>query len=224
MKGPSRNPPSDIDRAEGVDSDSDAVDRRTFLAEAVGAAGVAAVSWFWFEGFGESGRPVDIAPTEPGAPGKTFNAQEWRTLEAACDRLLPSSGPTSPGARDVNAIGYLDAVLGESHVKKDWVPIVRSGAAKLDERARRMRARDFASLPPEKQDAAIRVFETTQDADGKHPGHQWLRIMLTGILEAFFGDPVHGGNTDEIAWTWAGHRPGFPRPTEKNWRPTERGA
>jgi hypothetical protein len=48
--------------------------------------------------------------------------------------------------------------------------------------------------------------------------------MLAIILEAFFGDPVHGGNPDEVAWKWVGHTPGFPRPTEKNWQPRERGS
>ena len=198
------------------------LNRRDLLAEAVGAAGLATVGWLWLDGFGED-RVGKIEPTEPGAPRKTLTDQEWRTLEAACDRLLPTDRE-SPGARTVNAIGYMDAFLAEKHIRPDTPSIIRAGAAKLDERARRMGARDFASLPPVKQDEAVRVFETFQLADGTHPGHKWLKRMLAIILEAFFGDPVHGGNPGEVAWKWVGHKPGFPRPTEKNWRPTERGS
>ena len=45
--------------------------------------------------------------------------------------------------------------------------------------------------------------------------------MLELTLECFFGDPVHGGNVDEIAWKWIGHRPGSPRPSAPGWTPTE---
>ncbi len=199
------------------------VSRRAFLTRAAAGAGVATVSWFWGQGFTRPERAADVEPTLPGAPGKTFNEREWRTLEAACDRLLPSS-PGSPGARDVNAIGYLDAVLQDATISRHSRAVILDGAQKLDARAKGMGAAEFRALPATKQDAAIRVFETFRAKDGSHPGHVWLERMLGYIFEAFFGDPVHGGNPDEIGWTWAGHKPGFPRPkpSQKGWRPTER--
>jgi hypothetical protein len=197
------------------------MDRRRFLTEAAGAAGVATVTYFWLEGLGEPARRRRIEPTDPAADPRHLTRAEWRTLEAACDRLLPT-GADSPGARTVNAIGYLDAVLGEDHLTDGDKALIRGGAAKLDERARAAGAPDFAALPPEKQDAAVRVFETHRAADGTYPGHKWLKKMLSIVFEAFFGDPVHGGNPNEVAWKWAGHRPGFPRPTEPGWTMVER--
>ncbi len=199
------------------------VSRRKFLKETAGAAGIATVAYLWFDGYTATTYAEDFEPTRPGAARKTFSAQEWNTLAAACDRLLPSS-PGSPGARDVNAIGYLDAVLQQGQVADSTRKIVKDGAAKLDARARAKGAKEFAALPPVQQDAAVRVFETFKAPDGTYPGHTWLKWMLQYVLEAFFGDPVHGGNPDEIAWTWAGHKPGFPRPEphQKGWRPQER--
>jgi len=197
------------------------IDRRTFMTDAAGAAGLATVAWFWFDGFSEASPEGSVEPTRPGAAPKTFTPEEWRTLEAACDRLLPTA-PDSPGAASVNAIGYLDAVLQQSHILPETVPLIRSGAAKLDERARKMGARDFAALNNDKKDGAIRVFELWQLEDGTYPGHPFLKKMVSFILEAFFGDPGRGGNPDEIAWKWAQHRPGFPRPPEANWHPVER--
>ena len=69
---------------------------------------------------------------------------------------------------------------------------------------------------------AVRVFETFRTPDGRYPGHAWLKKMLSFVLEAFFGDPAHGGNPDEVAWKWAGHKPGFPRPPKAGWRMVER--
>ena len=213
----------DAHEREAADAKShEDVSRRRFLTEAAGAAGVATVTYFWFDGFGEPARRREVEPTVPGAPRQTLSAEAWRTLEAAGDRLLPT-GPDSPGARTVNAIGYLDAVLQQPHVEPDTVELITDGAAKLDKRARDKGARDFASLPLEQQDAAVRVFETFRTSDGRYPGHAWLRKMLGFTLEAFFGDPVHGGNPGEVAWKWAGHKPGFPRPTQPGWRMAERG-
>ncbi len=214
---------------EPDDRGHEPVDRRQFLTEAAGAAGIATVTYFWLEGLGEPLRCRDIEPTRPGSPGKTFNAQEWRTLAAACDRLLPTE-KDSPGARSVNAIGYLDALLAEDFVSDETRKLIKDGAATLERRAREGRkAREFRNLSAEQQDDAIRVFETHTVVDPKtqektYPGHAWLKKMLSYIFEAFFGDPVHGGNPQEVAWKWAGHRPGFPRPTEKNWQMRERDA
>ena len=36
------------------------------------------------------------------------------------------------------------------------------------------------------------------------------------IFEALLSDPVYGGNPEGIGWRWLGHRPGFPRPNQRN--------
>jgi gluconate 2-dehydrogenase gamma chain len=197
------------------------ITRRDLLTEGAGAAGLATIALFWLEGFGDPARRRRVAPTPPGAPRRTLTEAEWRTLEAAQDRLLPTA-PDSPGARSVNAIGYLDALLADPSIYPESVALVRDGAARLDARARQAGAPEFAALPAERQDAALRVFETHCAADGTWPGHAWLKKMLSYTLEAFFGDPVHGGNVGEVAWRWIGHRPGFPRPSRPGWRPRER--
>ena len=48
--------------------------------------------------------------------------------------------------------------------------------------------------------------------------------MLRLTLEAFLGDPVHGGNPGQIGWKWIGHKPPVHRPTEPHWRPTPKDA
>ena len=53
--------------------------------------------------------------------------------------------------------------------------------------------------------------------EAREAGKGWLRTMIGYVLEAFFGDPVHGINPDEIGWRWAAHMPGTPRPSTPNW-------
>ena len=215
----------DAPTAADPTSGGDERTRRRLLAEIAGTAGVAATAALWLDGLVPPRRDPPLPPTPPGAPRQSLSEAEWRTLEAACDRLLPSEGPRAPGARDVNAIGYLDALLALPDEHPTWRGIVRQGAAALEARARRTHRSDFASLSAAQQDALLQAYErfpgTPPDVVS---GAKWIRVMLAGILEAFFCDPVRGGNPGEIAWAWAGHTPSFPRPTEPGWLPHEKGA
>jgi hypothetical protein len=181
------------------------LDRRRLFADAIGTAGAATVAGFWVKGFGDPRRRLRIQPTAPGAPTRTLSEAEWRALEAATDRLLPSE-PGSPGARDVNAVGYLDAVMAEADVDDLVKTTIRRGLARLDETARARGSTDFAALPATARDEVIRGFE------GDDAGIEWLQRTIAYTLEAFLGDPVHGGNPEEIGWKWANHVPGSPRP------------
>jgi gluconate 2-dehydrogenase gamma chain len=170
------------------------------------AAGAATVASFWIAGIGNPLRRRRVEPTGPGEGRRALSEDEWATLEAALDRILPSE-PDAPGAREVNAIGYLDAVLADEEVDAETRALVKDGAARLDELSRKRGAANFPALAREGQEALLRSFET--DARGV----EWLRKTIAFALEALLGDPVHGGNTDEVGWRWIGHRPGIPRPT-----------
>ena len=172
-------------------------DRRRFVVGVATVAGAALAGWPSI-----ARRLAEAAPD--AARARTFTPEEWRTMAAAVDRLLPS-GPGSPGARDVNAVGYLDAVLADPATDPARPPLVKDGAARLLARARARGASSFDALPPDVQDAAIRAFEATAG------GRAWLDVVLGYVLEAFLGSPVHGGNPGEIAWAWAGIKPGVPR-------------
>lgn len=211
--------PAHDDRSEERPPDDAArVDRRRFIAAGVGAAGATALTFYWCEEFGDPGRRAEIEPTPPHLPGRTFDARQMRTAEAACDRLLPSS-PGSPGARDVGAARYLDAVLATGFLEAEKVAVILDGLDKLERRAREAGAPSFAEASDAQKDAAIRVFETFH-VKGTYPGHRWLKLMLRFTLEAFLGDPVHGGNPKQIGWKAIGHEAPVHRPTTPHWRPT----
>lgn len=190
--------------------------RRTLMTGAA-AAGVATVSYFWFEGTGNPKRPAFVQPTEASEPGRALSDVRRRTLGAIQDRLLPSS-PGSPGARDTNTIGYLDALLASDFLSDYSKQLVLWGADRFQALARREHARDFAALSPASQDAMLRREEQFEDTV------RFIQKLLSFTLEGFFGDPVHGSNTNGLAWRWIQHRPGQPSPSpgQTNWRPVGR--
>ena len=200
-----------------IEPTPESLSRRGLVKGAAATAGIATVAAFWFEGFGTPARRRAIEPTRPGDPLRFFTPGMFVTLGAVVDRLLPSGGPDSPGARDANVAAYFEALLATDQMPQTVKDRVRNGLANCDRRAQRnFRARSFAQLSPTRRDAVIKTFERTRD------GVYWLRNMIEITLECFFGDPVHGGNPAEIGWRWIDHRPGTPRPTEANWRPKER--
>ncbi len=173
--------------------------RRTFLAATgAGAAGLLALA-------AERRWRRAVVVTPPDHAPRILSRAEWGTLAAAQDRLLPS-GPGSPGAREVNAVGYLDGALAEADTDPADRDRVKQGAARLDALAHDRGATSFADLAEAARDEALRAFQKEDDAG------EWFETMLGYTLEALLGDPIHGGNPDEIGWRWAGHQPGWPRP------------
>ena len=191
--------------------------RRALAAGAAAVAGVATVAYFWPRGAGNPARRRFLTPTEAGEAPKALTPLERQTLSAVQDRLLPSA-PGAPGARDTNAVGYLDALMASDFLREYSRLLVRWGADAVHRAAHRQHKRAFASLTPAQQDDILRLYEKRED------GIRWLNKMLAFTLEGFFGDPVHGGNVRGTAWKWIHHEPGHPSPgaSQTNWRPVER--
>ncbi len=213
---PPTPPPESLPPPDGPHAAEQGFDRRDLLRGAGAAGASATIAGFWFEGFGNPLRRRRLAPTPAGAPRLTFDALEWTVLEAALERLLPS-GPDSPGARDVNAVGYLDRVLAEPEfAPARFRDVVKAGVPVLEGRARERRTAGFAALPGEAQDEVLHGFEQTAQ------GTLWLKRMLYFALEALLGDPVHGCQPGREGWRWLGNEPPGPRPTEPGWKPKGR--
>lgn len=154
-------------------------------------------------------RPFVVA-TPRDAPGRSLTVEQRRTLQAVQEHMLPSA-PGTPGAREVNATGYLDAALATEDFAGDR-DLVKRAASDLDRLAREAGAASFAALDEGGRERALRAYE-------RAGGGAALERVLSFTLEALLGDPVHGGNPDGVGWAWAGHRPGSPRPPPDEGRP-----
>jgi gluconate 2-dehydrogenase gamma chain len=146
-----------------------------------------------------SGRQSSLAEALEESP--------WPLLAAVQDHLFPSE-PQAPGAREVNALPYLQFVLSltdrESVEERKFIT---AGATWLRKRvAIDHDGRLFSELNEDERERALRRMAGSKD------GENWLSLVLYYILEALLSDPVYGGNPDAIGWKWLAYTPGFPRP------------
>jgi gluconate 2-dehydrogenase gamma chain len=149
-------------------------------------------------------KPVAKAPIAPALPEalvsshRTFTNDEWATLTAAVDRILPKDD--DPGALETNVPEYIDRMLQTqelARMRADFVP----GLAALDRRAQRMFKVPFAKAPDPQKDELLRIFKDSPETSGEA---RWYEMLVTLTLEGFLGDPSYGGNTNELGWKTVG--------------------
>ena len=142
----------------------------------------------------------------PPSTGNYFSDRQRSTLDAVLMRLFPEDG-NGPGARDLNALPYLEWTMTEPVNLRDGDPeFFAKGIGWLDSVSRTMHGGCFVSLTHDQQNASMRQLAQTK------PGENWLSLIMFYLTEALTLDPYYGGNPDMIGWMWLDHRPGFPRP------------
>ncbi|MDX6597707.1 MAG: gluconate 2-dehydrogenase gamma chain [Gaiellales bacterium] len=143
---------------------------------------------------------------------RTLTPAEAITLEAVLERLLPS-GVAGPGAKEAKVLRYIDwALAGELSV---FHAPYSAGLAAIDVFATQTYKAAFAALTPDRQDALIarmaagseKAVPPTQNTDpqqgflGFSPTSASVFTMIrTHALQGMFGDPMHGGNVDQVGW------------------------
>lgn len=151
---------------------------------------------------GESTSPKDAGgPPKPlTTRHRVFTDEEFRTLSAACERVLPKD--EDPGALDANVPEYIDRILTTVQLKKmrtDFVP----GLAALDRRAQRMFKVPFAEAAPAQQDELLAIFKDSPERSGEA---RWFELLMVLSLEGFLGDPSYGGNRGKVGWALMGFK------------------
>ena len=130
----------------------------------------------------------------------------WPLLAAVQEHLFPDE-PDAPGAREINALRYLQGVLGDPAGDRDEQRFILKGVDWLEDLSRRRHRSAFVDLDPLLREQVLR------EAADSDPGDNWLATLLLYLCEALLSDPAYGGNPDGIGWTWLRHQPGYPRPT-----------
>jgi len=129
----------------------------------------------------------------------------WKTIDVVQNHLFPSESD-SPGAKEINAITYLQNIIASPTIEQDEREFIMNGVKWLND------------LSLEKQEAVFTQLSYSQRTEMLHQitktkaGRKWISKLLTYILEALLSDPVYGGNPAGIGWKWLNHHPGFPRP------------
>jgi gluconate 2-dehydrogenase gamma chain len=160
-------------------------------------------------------RTAPCAPCEPVAPNapvlqreplQALTAGEADLLDAIVARLIPSDA-NGPGAKEANAVRYIDrALAGALAGSRD---AYRTGLAALDRYCRSSRGRPFTELSPTDQDSVLIDVETGS-ATGANAGFQgsssqFFNLVRTHTWQGTFGDPYYGGNVNFVGWDLLGY-------------------
>lgn len=141
-------------------------------------------------------RVIDQRLAMPREP-RFLGAEEWRTLEAVCARIVPqpATRPPVPVAAMVDAKlyedkrdGYRDARLPPE--REAW----RRGLAALDAEARKRHNGAFATLDAAEQDALLRAAQEGELADpawGDMPCKVFfMKRVLADVVSAYYSHPT----------------------------------
>ncbi len=135
----------------------------------------------------------------------TLYSEPVQTFAALHTVLFPSTS-IAPGARAINATGYLMGVLEDDYIAKGQRNYLLKGAVWLNEASRSRYGNSFYALHAQQKETVIK--EISQ----KSWGDNWLWQVMSYLFEAMLCDPVYGANENKAGWDWLGHEPGYPRP------------
>lgn len=152
----------------------------------------------------QAGLTTPDAATKAAQPAQpiehAFQGPQRTTLEMTCARLLPSD--QDPGAKEANAIEYIDRELARPEYEKLKKAIL-AGTVALDRVASRLGGRKFAQLNGDEQDDVIDSVQKQSER-----GRDFVKLMTLLTIEGFVSDPMYGGNARGVGWDFIGYGPG----------------
>ncbi len=140
-----------------------------------------------------------VACLGPGNPWRCLNAEEARTLEAICERIIPTD--QDPGAAWAGVVTFIDRQL-TGHYRK-MRKAYAQGLAGTNATCRARYGKPFVELSSQQQDALLQTME-----NGQARGECWKQasaksffdLVVSHTLQGFYGDPRHGGNRERASW------------------------
>ncbi|WP_215845140.1 gluconate 2-dehydrogenase subunit 3 family protein [Candidatus Pantoea bituminis] len=170
-----------------------------------------------------------------------FNAEEWKFILAACDRLIPSDLEL-PGALDTHVPVFIDKQMLTPYGKgEDWymegpfnshasllfgyqMPfnlqvLYRKGIALTNQYTRIKYNLPFCDLPIRTKDKVLHDLESntidlSQFGEADLNAKYFFMRLLENTKEGYLADPIYGGNKNMAAWkmiNFPGARASFPQ-------------
>nr|WP_320143035.1 gluconate 2-dehydrogenase subunit 3 family protein [uncultured Cohaesibacter sp.] len=195
------------------------VSRRGFL---MGSAASAAFATLMNPSF--SYAQAELPPLEEYEP-VFFNADEWRFVMAACDRLIPAEGD-GPGALETRVPVFIDLQMkGSFGDASDWymagphqpdanplmgfqspltpAEIYRQAIPAFQDWCQTTHGDAFENLDAETKDSALTAL---QKGEVNLPPElrDFFSFLLQNTKEGYFADPKYGGNYQLKAWAYIG--------------------
>ncbi|MGF6768433.1 gluconate 2-dehydrogenase gamma chain [Paraburkholderia sp. GAS199] len=192
--------------------------RRAFMRDVIAIAPAAVAV-----GTGVVGTTIVKAAADPQRYQPAyFSPDEWTTLTALVDRLIPADD-TGPGAVEAGVAEFIDRQMNLPYghgalfymhgpfaqnpsplmgYQSPLAPrdLYRHALAGLDRTVRTAHGKSFAELDAATQDDVIGQLEHGKLAIGDVPPADFFAQLLQNTHEGYFCDPKHGGNKGMAAW------------------------
>jgi gluconate 2-dehydrogenase gamma chain len=164
-------------------------------------------------------RSADFAPS-------FFSPDEWRFINAAVARLIPSDGK-GPGGVETGVPEFIDRQMeapyghgayfymqGPFHpdaaptlgYQLQYAPreIYRVGIADANKSSLGSGGKSFADLTLDQQDGFLEQMERGKISFERIPAAVFFAQLLENAREGYLADPMYGGNRGMAAWKWIG--------------------
>jgi gluconate 2-dehydrogenase gamma chain len=172
---------------------------------------------------------TSLAASEPRSADfvpSFFSTDEWRFINAAVARLIPSDG-NGPGGIETGVPEFIDRQMeapyghgayfymqGPFHpdaaptlgYQLQYTPreIYRVGIAEANKSSLGSGGKSFADLTPDKQDELLKLMEKGGISFERIPAASFFAQLLENTREGYLADPMYGGNRGMAAWKWIG--------------------
>jgi gluconate 2-dehydrogenase gamma chain len=133
------------------------------------------------------------------SPWRVLRDEEARTLEAICERIIPTD--QDPGAAWAGVVTFIDRQLAGPYrrLRKTY----DLGLAGTNATSVTLFGRPFLELNSQQQDTVLETMEK-----GQARGECWKKLsaksffdtVVSHTMQGFYGDPRHGGNRERVSW------------------------
>jgi gluconate 2-dehydrogenase gamma chain len=133
------------------------------------------------------------------SPWRFLRADEARTLDAICDRIIPAD--QDPGAVWAGVVIFIDRQLMGTY--RRFRKTYRSGLAGTNATSVELYGKAFAEIQSQQQDAVLQSMEKGQargDGWKQVSSKAFFDLVVSHTMQGFYGDPRHGGNRDRVSW------------------------
>jgi choline dehydrogenase-like flavoprotein len=125
-------------------------------------------------------------------------------LEAVANRMIPGDG--WPSATDGGVLDYLERRAAEEPA--GWKEVMAPGLRALDAESNARYGSSYAELAEDEQDELLKLAEQQLVQYWPVSAKHWFDLMLSVVIEGYYGSPEAGGNREGRSWDMIGFRPG----------------
>ena len=135
---------------------------------------------------------------------KVFTKESLLILDEIYEILFPKTS-NMPSSKEFEVLNYLVKNISYKSFDNSDKTFILQGLNDFS-----TSFPNFLSLDKEGKKVLIHEIVNTNDY-----AQSWLSKLVYYAIEAMFGDPMYGGNKNQIGWKSVKHKIGYPRPKLK---------